>query len=172
MNLLRFDSAQFEAADVAAITGLDVRTVANWTYRGLCDPYRAPQNRKRGRGRPRIYTIRDLFSFVCMRDLGRYGIGVPIGKEICRKAFFDSPEGHGISVITKTSRGDWNVRFLGWDERRREPGSAEPDGGTVRPALTTEERTGILLNKSWIRAEVLRNVEAFLKTQDAQSEEP
>jgi hypothetical protein len=89
---------------VARITGLDLKMIANWTDRGFADPYQGQWDWRRGRGRARRYTLRDILRFVLMRDLTeRYAIPVPLGRRICGAVFSEafSPEHLGYLVVER-----------------------------------------------------------------------
>jgi hypothetical protein len=97
------DDPTFDAAEVARIAGIqDVKTVANWTDRGLVDPYHGSWEWKRGRGRARQYSLRDILTFVLMRDLSdRYEIPIPLGRRICGVVFTEpfTPAKVGYIVV-------------------------------------------------------------------------
>ena len=85
------DAISFDAGDVARMTGLDVKTVANWTDRGLADPYQGPAEWRRGRGYARRYSLRDTVRFALMHDLSdRYQIPLPLGRRICGAIFSEA----------------------------------------------------------------------------------
>lgn len=83
----------------------DTTTIQTWTTRGITDPYRVGRGFKRGRGRARTYSFRDVLKFNLMTQLHkRYRMPLPRGKDICRMAFGDSfnPEKARFGIITAT----------------------------------------------------------------------
>ncbi len=99
---LNWDQPEFAASEVAQIIDEPVKLVANWTDRGLVDPYQSWE-RKRGRGRARHYSLRDILTFAAMKDLSdRYEIPVPLGQRICASALVDAnPLRTGYVVVEK-----------------------------------------------------------------------
>ncbi len=99
---LNWDQPEFAASEVAQIIDEPVKLVANWTDRGLVDPYQSWE-RKRGRGRARQYSLRDILTFAAMKDLSdRYEVPVPRGRRICASALVDAdPLRTGYVVVEK-----------------------------------------------------------------------
>ncbi len=97
---LNWHEPDFAASEVAQIIDEPAKLVANWTDRGLVDPYQSWE-RKRGRGRARQYSLRDILIFAAMKDLSdRYEIPVPLGRRICASAYIDAtPLGTGYIVV-------------------------------------------------------------------------
>jgi DNA-binding transcriptional MerR regulator len=82
------DEPQFNAAQVAKLAETDVISIHTWTTRGLTDPHRAESDVRRGRGRQRLYSLRDALRFYLMARLHKqYGTPLPVGKKICETVF-------------------------------------------------------------------------------------
>ena len=100
------DVLQFSSSDVAVIADIPVRTVQNWTDRGLADPYRARSEVRRGGGVARRYSLRDALRFYLMARLHRdLRIPLPQGIRICGSAFGDTfnPLKPGVLVLQKST---------------------------------------------------------------------
>jgi hypothetical protein len=82
---VKLDAPLFSLNDVGSLIGVsDIKLLSNWTERGLCDPHAYPGIARRGRGRQRSYSARDVFRFALMKDLAaRYAVPVPLGIRIC-----------------------------------------------------------------------------------------
>jgi MerR HTH family regulatory protein len=89
--MIDLDALTFDAAQVARLAGTDMPTVQTWTTRGITDPYRVGKGFKRGRGRARFYSFRDVLKFYLMAKLRHtYRMPLPRGIDICRMVFGDS----------------------------------------------------------------------------------
>ncbi len=85
------DNPKLDAGQVAKLAHLDVTEVHTWTTRGLCNPYQAPDEIRRGRGRMRSYSIGMPFRFRLMGLLHKqYRVPLPEGRRICEHAFGES----------------------------------------------------------------------------------
>ncbi len=102
-----FESA-YSAEEVAAIAGIhDLKMIANWTDRGLVDPYHPLQGLKRGRGRARQYRFRDVLTFALMKTLSeRYEIPIPLGRRICAMVVEDLTPAHVGYVVVANVRAN------------------------------------------------------------------
>jgi hypothetical protein len=108
-------TAVFDAGEVAAIAGIDyLKMIANWTDRGLVDPYHPPQASKPGRGRARQYAFRDVLTFALMKDLAeRYEIPIPLGRRICAVVVEDlAPARVGYVVVVNVRENRVSIRFF------------------------------------------------------------
>jgi hypothetical protein len=107
------DEKILSAAQVAQVAETDITTVQTWTTRGLTEPYGLPGRLKRGRGRARMYSLRDALKFSLMVRLHKsYRTPLPHGIAICRAVFSDSfvPENARYSIVTATpesARATW-----------------------------------------------------------------
>jgi len=82
------DKPQFNAAQIAELSAIDLVAVHTWTSRGLVDPYKSAEDLKRGRGRARLYSLRDALAFYLMGRLHKqYRLPLPQGRKICRSIF-------------------------------------------------------------------------------------
>lgn len=85
---MKLDEALFTATEVARLAQTDIVNVHTWTTRGFADPYHAKPRVRRGRGKPRSYSVRDALRFFLMARLHeQYRTPLPRGLEICQAVF-------------------------------------------------------------------------------------
>lgn len=106
MNL---DQAVFSAAQIADVAQTEILDVHTWTSRGFADPYHAKPRARRGRGRPRSYSLRDGLRFFLMARLHKqYRTPLPQGLRICQLVFgeenFDPGRAAYLVLEESTSR--------------------------------------------------------------------
>jgi hypothetical protein len=103
IQVVDLDKLQFDAAEIAQLAAIkDTKTVANWTDRGVADPYKGPWEWKRGRGVARRYSLRDALRFALLRELvDRLQIPIPLGRRLCLVTFSEgfSPDRSGYTVV-------------------------------------------------------------------------
>jgi hypothetical protein len=105
---MKLDEAIYSAAQIAELAQTEILNVHTWTSRGFSDPYHAKQRARRGRGRPRSYSLRDGLRFFLMARLHKqYRIPLPQGFQICQLVFaaenFD-PDYAAYMVIAESTR--------------------------------------------------------------------
>jgi hypothetical protein len=104
MNL---DETIYSAAEIAELAQTDILNVHTWTSRGFSDPYHAKRRVRRGRGRPRSYSLRDGLRFFLMARLHKqYRTPLPQGLQLCQLVFgaenFD-PDCAAYLVMTEST---------------------------------------------------------------------
>jgi hypothetical protein len=113
---VNLDVAVFDGVEVAQLAGIDdPKLISNWTDRGFCDPYQAATPRRRGRGKARVYSVRDALKLALMKDLSdRYQVPIPLGTRICAKAFETfHPARPGYLIIDRHSDAHLQVLWCG-----------------------------------------------------------
>jgi hypothetical protein len=85
---MKLDDTIFSAAQIAELAQTDILNVHTWTSRGFCNPYHASRRVRRGRGRPRSYSLRDGLRFFLMARLHKqYRTPLPQGLQLCQLVF-------------------------------------------------------------------------------------
>ena len=112
MNL---DKPLLGAAQVAELANTDIVNIHTWTTRGFTDPYHTSPRSRRGGGRARSYSIRDVLRFFLMARLhSQYRTPLPQGLHICQSVFgeenFD-PQKAGYLVVEGDPSGVRKVRW-------------------------------------------------------------
>jgi len=85
---MKLDEAMLSAAQIPEMVRTDILHVHTWTTRGFADPYHAKPGVRRGRGKPRSYSLRAALRFFLMARLhDQYRTPLPRGLQICQAVF-------------------------------------------------------------------------------------
>jgi hypothetical protein len=98
---MAIDDTVYSAAQIAELAQTDILNIHTWTSRGFSDPYHAKRRVRRGRGRPRSYSLRDGLRFFLMARLHmQYRTPLPQGLLLCQMVFGTEFEpGHAAYLV-------------------------------------------------------------------------
>jgi hypothetical protein len=148
------DTPQFTAARVADLASIDLVAVHTWTSRGLVDPYRAPEEVKRGRGQARTYSLRDALRFYLAGRLHeQYRTPLPQAVRICEAVFGSlfNPQRAAFVLLEESTASTQGSRWCADVQQVAERLAAKP--------------TSTVINVKKILDDVTKHAEYLLKSQ-------
>ncbi len=170
---MNIDVPRYQVSDVAEAAGVAPSVVATWASRGLVDPY----GTGRGRGRARLFTVRDVLWFALMRQLADLDIPLPSGRKVCQRVFGETfnMSQPGYVLVDQATSVLPGMTKVGRSAQQASSTPPVPETALIRFLRITDRPVHLIIDGLGIFRSVnekLEAIEAKAKRQRASSEEP